>query len=232
VTRGDESLALVSRLRAISETPAGRLRLVLGYAAGGMAVRAAFLLGGPPDPTPNLLRDVVSLAIKTALSVLVPVVFLRCVRPDTEILRAFRLRLEGSAGGVGRGAAAAAAFFAVIYSLASLQEGHPQRIVLPPWPFATVGLLHVLVEELGTRGFVLTWLSEGRSFARANLIASGLFVALHWPFFLVSGMGWLLLPASVVLFTLSLVLGWATKRSGSIWIAVVLHAANNALAGP
>jgi hypothetical protein len=43
-------------------------------------------------------------------------------------------------------------------------------------------------------------------------------------------MGWQILPASLVLLILSLVLGYVTSLSGTIWIAFMLHLVNNAIA--
>jgi len=219
-------------LRDYAATPTGRLRLVVGYVGLAVALRAPFVLeAGGTAAALSLARDAVALAVKTLLAVVLPIVFLRHVSPETPLKRALRLSPAGTASGVARATIVALLFFALIYALSSLQDGHLRRIALGSWPFAALGVLHVIVEEIGARGFVLTFLAEGRTFARANVILSGLFVSLHWPVWYVAGMRWEILPVTVVLFVVSLVLGWVTKLSGSIWIAVALHAANNALAG-
>jgi hypothetical protein len=87
----------------------------------------------------------------------------------------------------------------------------------------------VLAEEILFRGFILQKLREMTGFWKANILTSILFVAIHWP-------GWLLIthkPISEVLvlsasiFGLSLLFGYALKKTESLLAAISVHIANN-----
>ncbi len=87
-------------------------------------------------------------------------------------------------------------------------------------------------EELMFRGLVLTELTERWGFWRGNLVSSALFVAMHWQYRLWSdGVGLGVVADAPALFAIALALGFVTWRTGSIWPAVVFHAANNTLSG-
>ena len=65
----------------------------------------------------------------------------------------------------------------------------------------------------------------------ARIVISALFLSMHLPSWFAAHLGVAMVPMAVVLFALSLVLGWVTRLSGTVFIAVALHLANNALSG-
>ena len=94
------------------------------------------------------------------------------------------------------------------------------------------GLPSAFAEEVLFRGLVLTELAERVGFWRANALSGVLFVAMHWPHRIWrGGLSLSVVADAPVLFLLALALGFVTWRSGSIWPAVVFHAANNAVTG-
>jgi membrane protease YdiL (CAAX protease family) len=87
-------------------------------------------------------------------------------------------------------------------------------------------------EEVLFRGLVLTELAERFGFWRANLLSSAIFVAMHWPHRLWrDGLALGVVADAPALLLLSLALGVAVWRTGSIWPAVIFHTANNTLSG-
>jgi len=86
-------------------------------------------------------------------------------------------------------------------------------------------------EEILFRGFILGKLSGMTSFARANVITSILFVAVHLPnWFWVNGYQPWIPVLSANIFVLSLMLGWLVKRSNSLYPAIAGHIINNFIA--
>jgi membrane protease YdiL (CAAX protease family) len=107
-----------------------------------------------------------------------------------------------------------------------------------PWRVFAVIVFSVLVtaiaEEVAFRGAILPRMLHRYGNLRGHAITAALFVAVHWPAWIfVSGGPDLALAAllSAQLFVFALVLGIVTVLSGTIWIAVALHAANNFIAG-
>lgn len=98
-----------------------------------------------------------------------------------------------------------------------------------------VDALTALGEELGWRGLLVPALAERHGFARASLLSGAIWAAWHLPLIVA------LVPsvqpgpprvAAVALFTLnvmgvSFAFAWLRLRTGSVWPAVVLHAATN-----
>lgn len=70
-------------------------------------------------------------------------------------------------------------------------------------------------------------------FQAANVITDGLFVAIHFPGWMIVG-GSTLVPDRIVTMAevlfLGLLLGFLFKRTQSLWSCVILHAANNLIA--
>jgi membrane protease YdiL (CAAX protease family) len=94
------------------------------------------------------------------------------------------------------------------------------------------GLPSAFAEEALFRGLVLTELGERTSFWPANLLSGVLFVAMHWPHRIWrDGLSGSVFADAPALLAIALALGFVARRSGSIWPAVVFHAANNALSG-
>jgi len=92
-----------------------------------------------------------------------------------------------------------------------------------PLPLFLVAIvvLAPVVEEVLFRGFAFAGLSTGRTGAwGATVITTLAWSSLHLQY------GWRELT---LVFGLGLVLGWMRARSGSLWLAMGLHALNNAL---
>ena len=94
------------------------------------------------------------------------------------------------------------------------------------------GLPSAFAEEALFRGLVLTELSERWGFWRANAVGGAIFVSMHWPHRIWrDGFGAGVFADAAPLFAIALALGFVVWRTGSIWPAVVFHAANNTLSG-
>jgi hypothetical protein len=122
---------------------------------------------------------------------------------------------------------AALGYLALTFGLGAALAEQPLRSPLASAPGLIALLADGAVEEAAFRGALLGQVSRRLSFGRANLLCAALFVLPHWPVWLASGQAAALVPASVSLGALALLLGWVTRRTGSIWLAVLLHALNN-----
>ena len=108
-----------------------------------------------------------------------------------------------------------------------------QRLVLS----ATAGVLLLGLfgfgEELGWRGYLVPELAKITSFRNVALISGAVWAVWHWPLILFAAEVtdfdktpvWFTLPV----FTATIVAAWLTLRSGSLWPAVILHGAQNAI---
>ncbi len=89
-----------------------------------------------------------------------------------------------------------------------------------PWSFLVGGaIVAPLVEEIFFRGFVFAGLRQRYGWQKAALISSALFALVH-----------LQLAALIPIFILGCIFAYLYQRSGSIWPAVLMHIASNALA--
>lgn len=94
------------------------------------------------------------------------------------------------------------------------------------------GVPSAFAEEALFRGLVLTELTERWGFWPANAIGGVIFVSMHWPHRIWrDGFGGGVFADAAPLFVIALALGFVVWRTGSIWPAVVFHAANNTLSG-
>lgn len=102
---------------------------------------------------------------------------------------------------------------------------------------ATLGLLVVfpaIGEELGWRGFLVPELFKHYSFAKTSVISGVIWSIYHYPlliFFAAPKLGIsalpLLISATLGGIALSFIMAWLRLRSGSVWTAVIFHAALN-----
>lgn len=95
-------------------------------------------------------------------------------------------------------------------------------------------LITALAEEVAFRGAILPRMLHRYGNLRGHLITAALFVAVHWPAWILTSSGPDVLQAillSTQLFVFALVLGVVTVLSGTIWVAVALHFAHNLVAG-
>lgn len=85
-----------------------------------------------------------------------------------------------------------------------------------------------VAEEIVFRGFVFRKLRDGRSFPRASIISSLLFVLIHWPGWLyMQGLHSGLLTLSFSIFLTGWVLALLTELTQSLWPPILLHLINN-----
>jgi len=131
------------------------------------------------------------------------------------------------------GGALAALYLACGLALTVGLAGGPQHIAVDlaswRWYDLLLGLpIAPLAEEILFRGFVLRKLQGFARFWPANLATAGLFVAIHWPYWLYS-QGWNtgLLATSVGIFGLALLLGYLVRKTNSLWPSIVTHMVNN-----
>ena len=208
-----------------------RLWWLLGYWLFGLALRWP-VMAMNHHVQPGMARDLAQLTLKTALSVLLPVLALRWLTPHASL--AEQLGFRARAGVRTRPLAAALVslgWIGLVYGTSKLLSQEATSILPASVVAALFMIAHVTVEEIAFRGFILGWLAADRPFWRANVITSLMFLSMHLPGWIASGMRVELVPMSLVLVAMSLVLGWVTRLNGNIWIATLLHLANNALSG-
>ncbi|MFY0597883.1 MAG: CPBP family intramembrane metalloprotease [Cognatishimia sp.] len=102
---------------------------------------------------------------------------------------------------------------------------------------ATIGLLvgfGAIGEELGWRGFLTKELMRRYSFATTSIISGAIWAAYHYPLLIwivAPQMGvsvWPLLLSSLLAgICLTFILNWLRIKSGSVWTAIIFHAALN-----
>jgi uncharacterized protein len=180
-------------------------------------------------------RLVISKGLKFALWVLPAAVYVLWhdrQNPLVVMKAGTRLDRDGVLVGVGACAVYCAgillfARFIFHQTLAPLLQSSPASVFV-----ALTGIfLTPVFEEWLFRGFVLTRLGENMPFWPANLLQALLFTLIHWPNWLwVGGFHWSLLTTSASILLLGLFFGWLTRRTNSIWPAVVMHFLNNFLA--
>ena len=125
--------------------------------------------------------------------------------------------------GMGAGFIIGAAVFAIFFAVNRGRIPEPEQN--RTWVFMTGTALVAFLEEIPFRGFYLKKISRIYGFAGANIITSVLFAALHIPALLMGGAGvWMPI---ILLFVISLWLGYIYKKTRSLWSAVVIHMAYN-----
>jgi uncharacterized protein len=97
-----------------------------------------------------------------------------------------------------------------------------------------IGALSGLGEEIGWRGLLVPELAKKFSFTRTALISGGIWALWHFPMILFANYNNSSAPAwfGLVCFTvlavgISFPFAWLRLKSGSLWTAVILHAAHN-----
>lgn len=109
----------------------------------------------------------------------------------------------------------------IIQQLIGGVPANPQFTVIAPAGFSWLGLIGMLVmvgglmpfaEELLFRGLFYRWLRERWGVSAAVVISALLFSLLH-------GIPWLVPALAVV----GAVLAWVYEKSGSLWVAVLVH---------
>jgi len=97
------------------------------------------------------------------------------------------------------------------------------------WGIFNTVIFPPIGEEILMRGFILNKLRELTGFWKANIVTSLLFVAIHWPgWILINGDEFaLMLKMSLEIFVLSILLGYLLQKTNSLWPCIILHGVNN-----
>jgi membrane protease YdiL (CAAX protease family) len=117
-------------------------------------------------------------------------------------------------------------------------EGSPaQTILLFVVVSSTFGLMTAsataLGEEIGWRGLLVPALDRLTGFTGAALISGGVWAVWHYPVILLADyrseapLGYALACFTVMAVAFGVVMAWFRLKSGSLWTAVLLHAAHN-----
>ncbi|HEX8263825.1 MAG TPA: CPBP family intramembrane glutamic endopeptidase [Pyrinomonadaceae bacterium] len=107
---------------------------------------------------------------------------------------------------------------------------NPKLVPLEAW--FTALTVATLIEEIAFRGFLLQAFERFMNFWIANLLTATLFVAIHFPGWIIIGKAPLLpdkMVAMAEILFLGLLLGFLFKRAQSLWACVILHSTNNLL---
>jgi membrane protease YdiL (CAAX protease family) len=176
----------------------------------------------------------VFLALRVAVTLLPTLVYVSRFdpRPMGEAL-GFSGRLQRR--GIVLGTLVGAGYLALIeVLLVTTGEPSPGARVFAAWLLSLQGfyaVLKVVLEEVMCRGFLLGQLVRHVSSRSAQLVVALLFAAMHLPAWIAEGgLQFSLIPSALMVFFLGLVLGFATRASGTIYLAIALHLANNLLA--
>lgn len=135
---------------------------------------------------------------------------------------------RGILWGIIAGAAYAALVLLRVIVFSGTGGINPKPVPVEAW-FTSI-TVSTLIEEIAFRGFLLQNFERTLRFRWANAVTAVLFVAVHFPGWIIVGGSLLypdkLLPMAEILF-LGLLLGYIFKRTDSLWSSFILHAANN-----
>jgi membrane protease YdiL (CAAX protease family) len=176
-------------------------------------------------------RSVYSTAIKAALWLAPAYIYVRWIR-GAPALKYLGISVVPSGREWNVAALVTALYLGSVVGLEVAIGGKSLHLSLPTSFAFDFLAASALIEEILFRGLVLHEFSRRFSGVPANIIASLLFVGVHWPYWLWSrGPGIGVLADSVGVFLASLLFGWLYLRTRSIWPCFVAHVANNIVAG-
>jgi membrane protease YdiL (CAAX protease family) len=108
--------------------------------------------------------------------------------------------------------------------LLKLLMGHPQIDVSPLSQLLAHALGAPVAEELLFRGALLPMLARHHPFWRANLIASVMFVGIHYPGWIMFGWSFIhIVQDTLGVMFVGLVTGWLWQRTGALWASMAFH---------
>lgn len=87
------------------------------------------------------------------------------------------------------------------------------------------GLLVGILEEIPFRGFVIQKLMNNKNFIAANLLTTILFIIIHIPNWLLTGVN--IMYSVISLIVVSIVLGYLFKETDSLWVPIICHSIFN-----
>ncbi|MDP9363936.1 MAG: CPBP family intramembrane metalloprotease [Chloroflexota bacterium] len=211
--------------------PLPRVALFLAAFFLAWTIRATVLFPLDERIAAGWPRQVYANAVKFALWVVPVVLYLRYV-DGTNLFGYLRLTTPPRWAGLVRAAVVAVLFFALAFAGPVATRGVGAFSIDPGRAAAILASVAVspVWEEVLFRGFIFGKLREQTRFWTANLATAVLFVAVHWPHWLWSdGPRADLLATSAGVLALALVLGYLVEQTNSLWLAVVVHIANNFL---
>jgi membrane protease YdiL (CAAX protease family) len=170
------------------------------------------------------------IAMKAILWVLPVLIAIRLFE-HADILDFLELSASRLRPGLTWGGGVAVALLAITYLGRTLPSGARPREVAFSLVFVNAVIVAPLVEEIALRGFFLKALERsGWLFWPANLLATLVFVVMHVPGWMFGGRFPSMLPlvqAMIPIAGLGLLFGWTKHRAGSLYAAILVHAANN-----
>ncbi|AGK96012.1 CPBP family intramembrane glutamic endopeptidase [Clostridium pasteurianum] len=86
-------------------------------------------------------------------------------------------------------------------------------------------LLVGIFEEVPFRGFVLQKLQDRTSFLTANIMTTLLFVFMHYPLWILTGID--ILQSSISIAFISFIFGYVYKEFNSLWVPIICHSIFN-----
>jgi membrane protease YdiL (CAAX protease family) len=202
-------------------------RLLAGYYVfGAVAWRGLGAIFGTGGPRANGLVEGLALSLLKATVWILPAVSIARIALREPVAPCLGLTTTGHPVRPWRGIGIAAAFLMTIATLQMLIGGRPNWSV-PIFPALVFNIINAVIEEVTFRGFILQQLARRHPFWRANLLQTLLFLVVHWMGWFAQGERLEIIPSSIALGLFALVLGWITRLTGSVWLAVVAHTVNN-----
>lgn len=223
--RGDRSPAAAGDARmTLPERPI----LIAYYLFGAVAWGA---LGAIFGKSSHDLGPGLALSALKALAWVLPAVILGPVVFRERLGKFLGVSTEERPAHPFRALALGVAFLAVTNGLEVLASGHAPALPATLLAGFFLQAANAVIEEISFRGVILGRIARRRPFWQANLTQTALFLLVHGVGWFAQGVGWEILPMSIVLAVFALVLGVITRWTGSVWGAVVVHTLNNLLAG-
>lgn len=117
--------------------------------------------------------------------------------------------------------------FTVVYNLICwILNGYKIELKMELYNFILVVIGVGIFEEIVFRGWFMNSLCSFVSDKKANLLSSILFVFIHYPRWIYLGRDFSsILISSVTIYCLSLIFGWAFRKTRSIWTSSIMHSA-------
>lgn len=122
-----------------------------------------------------------------------------------------------------------------LYQLAGMFMRHRGFYISPafhPSDLITMFLVVGISEELVFRGFFMNALSAHMTEETANMVSSLFFVVIHFPKYIYDGtfFSWQIIFNCAFLFCISLIFGYAFRKTHSVWTPAILHSVWDLLA--
>lgn len=87
------------------------------------------------------------------------------------------------------------------------------------------GFLVGILEEIPFRGYILQKLNKKMNFWSADIVTSIIFVSMHIPIWIISGMN--IYSSAVSVFFVSIILGYLFEENESLWVPIICHSVFN-----